>query len=266
MSHDDLVGSLAGHLFGPERMVWQDMQLGPHGSPRPDVFTLFKSFANPQPTSYEVKVSKSDFRADATAGKWQSYLRFSSRVYFACESGLLSKNDVPSHAGLITLKDGKWTAVKKAISQPVHMPEEVLLKLLIDGVNRVGPAPRHKTWSESATVDKIKKKFGEDVAIVLRDLRAARTEIEYSKLTADRIESDAKVRALRIREEANLSPLREELCCVLGVPADSQQYILENRIRAIKIDQQAHPAVRELTRVKGMIERLASTISVEGVQ
>src|SRR5262245_7005098 len=95
LSHDALAESLADHVRGPERMVWCDMQLGPGGSPRPDVYAIYKSFVNPAPTAYECKVSTSDFRADVTSGKWKTYLPFASAVYFACEAGLFGKAEVP---------------------------------------------------------------------------------------------------------------------------------------------------------------------------
>lgn len=65
MKHDDLQEDLATHLRGnTDRMVWTNTQLGPVGSPRPDVFTVDKSFARFAADAYEVKVSVSDLRHD----------------------------------------------------------------------------------------------------------------------------------------------------------------------------------------------------------
>src|SRR6266571_2431143 len=94
-THDELAADLAGHLKTPERMCWTDMQLGPAGSPRPDVYCIDKSFVSPFPTAYECKVSVPDFRSDVTSGKWSSYLKFAYRVFFAVPAGLVSKADVP---------------------------------------------------------------------------------------------------------------------------------------------------------------------------
>ena len=77
MKHDELADDLAAHLRADRRMVWTNIQLGPSGSPRPDVYAFFKSYVDPRPMAYECKVSLSDFRADVTAGKWQSYRKFS---------------------------------------------------------------------------------------------------------------------------------------------------------------------------------------------
>ena len=82
--HNDLMHDLAEHLrSNSDRMVWTDMQLGPVGSPRPDVFTVNKSYTQPRPLSYEIKISRADFRSDVTSGKWQKYLDYSAGVIFA---------------------------------------------------------------------------------------------------------------------------------------------------------------------------------------
>ena len=57
MKHDELAFNLAMSLRSEKRMVWTDMQLGPSGSARPDVYTLMKSYTQPNPTTYEVKIS-----------------------------------------------------------------------------------------------------------------------------------------------------------------------------------------------------------------
>ena len=67
--HDELAKDLAQHLAcSNDRMIWLDMQLGPSGSPRPDVFTAPKSYSGFKPIAYECKVSVSDFRSDITSG------------------------------------------------------------------------------------------------------------------------------------------------------------------------------------------------------
>jgi len=78
--HDALAEDLAQHLRSDKRMVWTDMQLGPSGSARPDVFTLDKVYSRPAPTAYECKISRADLRADTTSGKWQKYLQFAGAV------------------------------------------------------------------------------------------------------------------------------------------------------------------------------------------
>lgn len=53
-AHDDLAHDLASYLRGmTDRRVWVDMQLGPSGSPRPDVYTIPCSFTRFTPLAYE---------------------------------------------------------------------------------------------------------------------------------------------------------------------------------------------------------------------
>lgn len=101
LSHDELANNLATHLMSVDRMVWEDIPVGKSGSVRPDVLTIQKSFASPNPISYEIKVSVSDFRSDVTSAKWKNYLDFSYGVIFAVPKGLIKKSDIPNGCGLM---------------------------------------------------------------------------------------------------------------------------------------------------------------------
>lgn len=245
ISHDALAESLAWHLRGPHRMTWCDLQLGPAGSVRPDVYTLEKSFVRPNPMAYECKVSQSDFRADVTSGKWQAYLQYASGVYFACESTLIGKADVPPMCGLIVLKDGAWRAVKRPTVQPVTIPQDALIKLLIDGIEREGPVKRTKelggNWSYLAAV---KQKLGDIVAKTVADRLAVEEDINSAKRTAKRIIDDANERAETLRNE--LGPLRVELCAILGLPENADQWTMRRAVETLKDTQSQHPAERKL--------------------
>lgn len=258
LSHDALARSLADHLRGPERMVWCDLQLGRSGSPRPDVYTIFKSFMRPQPMAYECKVSTADFRADVTAGKWQSYLTYASGVYFACEAGLVLKGDVPEHCGLIVLKDGNWRAAKKPVLRPVTVPQDAMLKLLIDGVEREGPVYRRRCWSESEVTLRLEKKYGEVAARTVRDHMAVQRETEYDRHAAQRIIERANNEAEAIRAEATecIEPLRRELCDVMGLPASASKWELEHAVRRLRAAIAEHPAQQQHRRMTESLQRI----------
>ena len=140
MTHDQLASHLADHLCSlSDRMVWTDMQLGPVGSPRPDVYTLNKSFAHVRGLAYECKISRADFRSDVTSGKWQNYYLFACGVIFVAPSGLLKREDIPVGCGLMTynVSDGRWATLKAPMLR--EMPEcgtDFWMKLLMDGVER----------------------------------------------------------------------------------------------------------------------------------
>jgi hypothetical protein len=164
LSHDQLANNLATHLMSDDRMVWEDIPVGKAGSVRPDVLTIQKSFANPNPISYEIKVSVSDFRSDVTKAKWRNYLDFSYGVVFAVPKGLVTKADIPNGCGLITFNGQSWNTVKRPILNPSELGGELLLKLLIAGKERETSRPviKNRDFDKYAHHETLRKKFGKD--------------------------------------------------------------------------------------------------------
>jgi len=258
LSHDALARSLADHLRSEQRMTWCDIQLGPSGSPRPDVYTINKSYVSPMPLAYECKVSTSDFRGDITSGKWQSYLRYATGVYFASASDLLSKELVPDHCGLIVRHEsGTWRVAKRATLRPVTVPQEALIKLLIDGVEREGPIYRARRWSESLALERFREKFGKNAAKVLSDLNAAEYELDASQRQATRIVEAAHESAKAIRSEASeqITPLRAELCAMLGLEPGADRYQISNAIAELRRALKEHPAIGQHKTLTNVLRR-----------
>ena len=190
MDHDELAHSLAQHLQCESKMVWEDIPAGMMGEVRPDVYTLQKSFSSPNPITYEVKVSVSDFRSDITTAKWKNYMRFSYGVVFAVPKGLITKKDLPTGCGLMTYNGaGIWHTVKKPTLHPCTIPSELLLKLLMSGEERrtqpVYIQPRE--FEIYKHMDTLRKKFGKNIAEKIslieeypemkKELKAARVEL-----------------------------------------------------------------------------------------
>lgn len=212
MTHNELANSLASHLVNDKRMVWEDIPTGAAGSIRPDVFTIEKSFAHPNPVSYEVKVSRSDFLNDVTSGKWRGYLDFSDGVVFAVPKGLITKQELPDKAGLIVYSEGIWRTVKRPIlSERSNLNNELLLKLLIGNNERQTKQeaiyPRSAIfWHEQA---RLRKAFGDEVAGILK----IRDSIE---------------------EKNSLLAIRKEICEILGLPMDEPVYRIRNALYYVK--------------------------------
>jgi hypothetical protein len=111
--HDDLQRSLADARRSLGEVVAEKVGLGSWGgSAQIDVATMKPSWANPNPTAYEVKVSRSDFLTDTQAGKYRKYLPYVRRLYFAAPAGLLSKGEIPDGMGLIVRGDNGWHVQK----------------------------------------------------------------------------------------------------------------------------------------------------------
>lgn len=255
--HDDLAADLAQHLRSDKRMVWTDMQLGPSGSPRPDVYTLDRSYSKPLPTAYECKISRSDLRSDTTSGKWQKYLQFAGAVVFAVPDGLCTAADIPPSCGLIVRKATTWRHVRKATRNPVSLPMDACMKLLIDGVNRTvtAPAPqprRVELWREHEAV---RRKFGDAVAKAARDLAAAEDDV---RLAADarrerwaRIEREAAAhRESLIRQAkqqaAEYETAKRELIEWLGLDDGVSVFAIRRRIAELKADCSADERVQRV--------------------
>jgi len=183
LSHNQLAEDLAAHLAGYSvpMVVWTDMQLGPSGSARPDVYTIEKTYSALRARVFEVKVSRSDFLSDVTSGKYLRYGAFAGSITFATPAGLISKAEVPTGCGLMTRSpDGAWRYQKKPTLQPTpELSQHAWLKLVIDGcarerenlrVCRTGPRSS-SPWVEQA---RMREKAGAELgkALANRDPRA----------------------------------------------------------------------------------------------
>ncbi len=203
-THNSLQQDLFDHLSRPERMAWADMMMGPAGSVRPDIFTLNKSYSNPRPLSYEVKVSVSDFRSDVTSGKWMEYARFSAGVLFCTPKGLITKADLPDGCGLMVRSDKVWRTVKgPTLSKTFTLDQDLMLKLIINGVDRARShtetAEEWNVWRATAI---LKKQLGEDVAAYIKDKSKALEHLEDTKRWAKENEESSLKRIAADRQEA----------------------------------------------------------------
>lgn len=258
IGHDRLAHLLADHLaVNSNRMIWEDIKMGPSGSVRPDVYTMMKSFQSPQPTAYEIKVSVSDFRSDVTSGKWMRYLEFAQSVTFCVPKGLITKADVPHEAGLIIWNPdtGDFRTVKKATLRRLdQLPTSLMMKLLIDGTERQREIIRVREFNSYKQEKEIAKRNGEQAAAVLRDMRHAEFQIEQANLRAEGIRKNAQRDAERFREQykeeqQKIDGAWQELGDLLGVRSRLGQvsrFEITNRIRELKSEAQQDAAVKDV--------------------
>lgn len=217
-THDALAEDLASHFrAGTDRMVWTDIPMGPVGSVRPDVLTLPKSYAT-NALIYEVKVSVSDFRADVTAGKWHSYLRFAAGVYFAVPAGLIGLKDVPQGAGLYVRNDAGWKALKKPTLQPQpSFDSDVWMKLLMDGtkreVERAEAAFRPRAFSAWRADQQTRKLHGQRVAEAVANIDSFERRLAGLRERFERESAEIEQRRRRNydEEQQRHSQMRAEL-------------------------------------------------------
>ncbi|MCW3522113.1 hypothetical protein K6Y76_33485 [Burkholderia cenocepacia] len=278
-AHDDLAKDLAAHLRGAsDRLVWTDMQLGPAGSPRPDVYTVPCSFARFQPVAYECKISVADFRRDVTAGKWTSYLRFAAGVIFAAPAGLLKKEDIPAGCGLIVRGPDGWRSLKgPTLKNMENLPRDAWIKLIIDGMARLADqnheqlrAGRCNEWTLEK---KLRARLGDVVADAVRDqlnaerrLKAATERLENlaaeaeneRRLILDRAKQHAE------RDAALIDSARIELARALGLPAGAGAWEIasacKQAVRRVSIDSEVKRLRQQLERIQAAIESAAEPL------
>lgn len=232
--HDQLANDLAEHLSkNTDRIIWTDMQLGPSGSPRPDVYSIPKSYSGFKPIAYECKISVSDFRSDITKGKWQSYLRYASGVIFAVPKGLISKDDIPKGCGLIVRSENGWRMVKGPTLTTIanDLPKDFWIKLVIDGVDRSKRIQLKAGVNEYRVRQEISKKYGEDLAMALARRDDAQRKLDYRTEDIHKQLGDIEVIRYAERQRSSLEhdkqeieKLHHELCSCLGLPAGSHNW------------------------------------------
>ncbi|KVE08380.1 hypothetical protein [Burkholderia anthina] len=278
-AHDDLAKDLAAHLRGAsDRLVWTDMQLGPAGSPRPDVYTVPCSFARFQPVAYECKISVADFRRDVTAGKWTSYLRFAAGVIFAAPAGLLKKEDVPAGCGLIVRGPDGWRSLKgPTLKNMENLPRDAWIKLIIDGMARLADQSceqlRAGLCNEWTLEKKLRARLGDVVADAVRDrlnavrrLKAATERLENlaeeaeneRRLILDRAKQHAE------RDAAQIDGARIELAHALGLPASAGAWQIasacKQAARRVCLDSEVKRLRQQLERIQAAIEAAAEPL------
>ncbi|HIE5943648.1 TPA: hypothetical protein ACXN34_001593 [Burkholderia cepacia] len=278
-SHDDLARDLAAHLRGAsDRLVWTDMQLGPVGSPRPDVYTVPCSFARFQPVAYECKISVADFRRDVTAGKWTSYLRFAAGVIFAAPAGLLKKEDIPAGCGLIVRGPDGWRSLKgPTLKNMENLPRDAWIKLIIDGMARLADQNHEQLraglCNEWTLERKLRARLGDVVADAVRDQlhaeRRLKTATERLENLAEEAENERRLILDRAKEHAErdatqIDSARGELARALGLPASAGAWEIasacKQAARRVSIDSEVKRLRQQLERIQVAIESAAEPL------
>lgn len=277
--HDDLARDLAAHLRGAsDRLVWTDMQLGPAGSPRPDVYTVPCSFARFQPVAYECKISVADFRRDVTAGKWTSYLRFAAGVIFAAPAGLLKKEDIPAGCGLIVRGPDGWRSLKgPTLKNMENLSRDAWIKLIIDGMARLADQDREQLraglCNEWALEKKVRARLGDVVADAVRDQlhaeRRLKTATERLENLAEEAEKERRLILDRAKEHAErdamqIDSARGELARALGLPASAGAWEIasacKQAARRVSVDPEVKRLRQQLERIQVAIESAAEPL------
>ncbi|QKJ87427.1 hypothetical protein PMPD1_2485 [Paramixta manurensis] len=280
--HDALAHDLAEHLRrNTSRFVWEDMQLGPSGSARPDVYAVPFSFSKFCPVAYECKISVSDFRADVTKGKYTRYLSYASGVVFAVPEGLIKKSELPAGCGLMVRGGNGWRNVKGPTMQAVdNLPRDAWIKLLIDGIARENKRTELKIRQACVwfTERELAKRHGDEIATLV-----ARAYTATDNLADEIARCDEQREAIRNQTHHELQYSREavaraverlnhaqkELALSLGLPEESTirqlTLAIQDASRRLQGDAEVMRLRQLFSSVKRAINSASEPLPGEGV-
>jgi DNA repair protein MmcB-like len=258
--HNALAEDLAASKRRSGHIVQTKLSIGTfrtHGEM--DLFFMRPSWTDPAVTCVEVKISRSDFLADVTSGKYTRYRPFCRFLYFAVPKGMVKRDEIPPRIGLYERGEEKWRTVKRATAEDMTVEDhfQVLKSLVMRHHNRpIGPRSR---------ADRI------------RDMLQVSSEAEYLELwgkarvigenIANEV-SKARREAASCRQEAAASRMeKRDLAPVLGITEDEAQKLrwwnLADRVsrlqpRAPEDQEKAlaaiEAAIRNLAHLKGHLE------------
>jgi len=95
-----------------------------------DVISIKKSYTRFNLDIYEVKVNRSDFLQDVKNKKYEKYIKYCHRLYYAVLEGVATKDEIPDGIGLLIKGESGWYTAKTSTKRNIEIPNEVLLSLV----------------------------------------------------------------------------------------------------------------------------------------
>ena len=144
--------------------------------PVPDALRIRMSYTRPDFAIYEIKVSRADFLSDIRSDKWQTYLPYCSRFYFATPAtGVCTLEDIPFVAGWMVRGPDGWKTKKTPKVREFEPDYHYALALLISEqkyrVRAENEAARRRKLAHGDNVNWSKKVI-DRVARVEKDILA----------------------------------------------------------------------------------------------
>lgn len=173
-------------IAGSDDKIWASELPFGYGVSRIDFWTLEPTpSAGFRATSYEIKVSRSDFSRD-TEEKQKDALSFSDRFWYVTPKSLLRKEEIPTWAGLLEFDGSSFCVVKRA---PKHDKTEPNWHFIANLVRNSGRCRRdtallksqlafheHRLKREEG-IREHRRSFSWDRAMAREERRVARTAL-----------------------------------------------------------------------------------------
>lgn len=130
-THRELCFSLAeakgtNFIEVPLGSVW----LNKEGLGIADVISFDCSYVKFIVNIFECKISRSDFLNDLNSKKYEKYLPYCNRFYYACLKDVALVDEIPSGVGLMVKGENGWRTIKASKKRNVDIPQEALLSML----------------------------------------------------------------------------------------------------------------------------------------
>jgi len=170
---------------------------------RLDAVAFKKSWKNPCITGYEIKVDRQDFMRD---DKWPGYRQYCHRFYFACPTGLIAPDELPSDVGLIyyNLEKDCIHTKRKAAFRAIEISWEMLYYLVISRLD----SDQHpffssrremlKVWVEDKAERRelgwmVGNKMVEQITELEKQVHKLKRELEWQKVDIERLKAIEKI-------------------------------------------------------------------------
>ena len=248
-AHEDLQHDLASTRRDVGEIAVERLSIGFYGgNGQIDVFAVRPSWTQANPTVYEVKISRADFLRDTQAGKYQRYLPYCRRLYFATPEGMVHRKEVPEGTGLCVRGENGWRTVLAPRVRPV--PEgwpEILFSLLL----KIHPGP----WDKPTRAERVRA-----------TAKAAETRVA-GRATAPKVAAALnELDALR----GSVASARREICDVLGVNPETDPRDLWHLSWAVrnlapaKLPPEMAELKRTILRARASLERAERIVEDAG--
>lgn len=150
----------------------------PGGLLQLDAWAMSKSWAHPQMTAYEIKVSRQDFLRDE---KWRRALPLCNSFYWVAPQGIIDPSEIAPECGLlIASKSGsRLFTKKKSPSRDITPPYDVLRYILMSRATidaELAPKSRTDEWREWLAQRDENKTLGWNVSKKIREEVSARID------------------------------------------------------------------------------------------
>ena len=247
--HEDLQHDLATTRRDVGEIAVERLAIGFYGgNGQIDVFAVRPSWTQPVPTVYEVKISRADFLRDTQAGKYQKYLPYCRRLYFATPEGMVHRKEVPEGTGLCVRGENGWRTV---LAPRMRTDPEGWAEILFSLLLKIHPGP----WDKPTRAERVQA-----TAKAMETRGAGRG-------TAPKVAA-----ALRELDDlrGSVDSAHRELCNALGVPDTDTREIWQLALAVrntapAKLPPEMAEVKRGILRAKAHIEQVERVVDGLGV-